>query len=82
MSVRIRDKDEGRKLKENGASSSSKRKDEGPSPGSKRRRSESPKSPTGSRGRRETENTSDEVSLFVLPTLGGYLTYTDQAICS
>lgn len=63
LSVRVRDRDEGRKSKENGVSSSSKSKDEGPSPGSKRRRSESPMSPTDSRGKRETDNTSEELKL-------------------
>ena len=81
LPVRVRDKDEGRKSKENGASSSSKGKDEGPSPGSKRRRSESPKSPIESRDKLEVENTSEQVCPFDV-NLGGYPKYADRAMCS
>lgn len=79
LSIRVRDRDEGRKSKENGVSSLSKSKDEGPSPGSKRRRSESPMSPIDSRGKRETDNTSEEVGRCVIPIWGGN---TDLAVRS
>ena len=58
LEVRVKDKDEGRRPKENGSSVTV---DQGPSLGSKRRRSESPQSPTESRARREIEHSSEEV---------------------
>ena len=61
LEVRVKDKDEGRRPKENGSSVT---KDHGSSLGSKRRRSESSQSPTESRARREIEHSTEEVGLM------------------